>query len=611
MKFQKLMLGLLAGAMFASCSDDVSQSSNVGPDAKGSGYVSIAIGMPTGAVTRANDQFDDGLPAEYKVNNVAVLFFTGREESATFLKAYKVSNEFDFDKPEDDQITSINKVTFPIDVTENSESLWAVAVVNYNQVFTIEDDHTLSIVATGNKFSGNIQDFMALKTSANLYFSAGANFFMTNTPYTTSPGSGVSSAPTGFIHFLAPVDKEKIADTKEKAKANPAAEIYVERAVAKVDVDADSYRAISKVSKIEWVIDNTEPESYVARNLVYNNFDPTKAPVWMAYTQSTDFLESLRAANIKTPQNYRFVGNTAFDANLYYRLYFGYDPNGNGINGGNLKVLSDGDIDSNTFKKLDDAQYCNENTFDVEHQDYLNTTRVILKVTFEGGDFFTRGIDRATKYLAKDAQMTLAHFVLDNADIVKIFTDYFKVPTTITIEDLDCTLNGATGTATNNWFDIGYTIENGRLHVSSINLFDGTESRNKIDIPEDIDVTDIINSINSQVTFNAYVGGVSYYAIRIKHFGDDLTPWIEPEGETLTTADSYPGYDSNNYLGRYGVLRNNWYHLSISAIDKFGEPLVGDLKLDKTPDDKVDPEKAISCKINILSWAKRNQSVEF
>ena len=90
-----------------------------------------------------------------------------------------------------------------------------------------------------------------------------------------------------------------------------------------------------------------------------------------------------------------------------------------------------------------------------------------------------------------------------------------------------------------------------------------------------------------------------------------MTPWLEPEGETTTTAQSYPNYDANNYLGRYGVLRNNWYQLELTNINKYGEPLVGDLVLDKTPDDKVDPEKSIACKINILSWAKRNQSVDF
>ena len=611
MKLKQWLYGAAALTMMAACSDkDIAPDLGGNDDSKGSGYVSIAIGMPTSVGTRANDNFGDGDKSEYQVNNAAIVFFSGREESATFLKAYNVTNEFQFVKPDDDQITSSHLVTFPVEVTENTESLWAVALINFNNLFSVDKDNNLNLVG-GGTFTGSIKEFMALTTTKDLAFANGSNFFMTNAPYTTEPGSGVASAPTGLIHFLAPVDKEKIAETKDKAKEDPAAEIFVERAVAKVTLERDLLRKpIGTIKSIAWVIDNTEPSSYVARNLVYGSYNGSEAPAWMAYTQDANFLAGL---TIKPSQNYRFVGNSPFDAtNLFYRLYFGYDPNGNGIDDGNLVVLKDADIDKNTFKPETSSQYCYENTFDVKHQDYLNTTRVILKVTFEDGIFFTRGIDRVTKYTSTDAQMSLAHFVVENADVVKTWTDYFDTPTTITIDGLDCIFDEKTnkGTGANKWINLGYEVKDGKLLISSIQLLNGEDNPSVVEFPENIDVNNIIADINSQVTFNAYVDGVSYYAVRIKHFGDDLTPWKEPNGETTTTAQSYPDYNANNYLGRYGVLRNNWYHLSISAIDKYGEPLVGNLVLDKTPDDKVDPEKAIACKINILSWAKRTQSEE-
>ena len=147
MKLNKWLYGVTALAMLAACSEhDIAPDNSGGGDGKGSGYVSIAIGIPAGMCTRANDDFGDGIAAEYHVNNIAVLFFTGREDSAKYLTAYNVNKDFTYERPAYDQNTSTNKVTFPVDVTETSESLWALAVVNYSPVFSIDAvKHTLTV----------------------------------------------------------------------------------------------------------------------------------------------------------------------------------------------------------------------------------------------------------------------------------------------------------------------------------------------------------------------------------------------------------------------------------------------------------------------------------
>lgn len=114
-----------------------------------------------------------------------------------------------------------------------------------------------------------------------------------------------------------------------------------------------------------------------------------------------------------------------------------------------------------------------------------------------------------------------------------------------------------------------------------------------------------ITAINTQlglkesekVGISTYAGGESYYIARIKHFGDDLTKW-----ESGT-------YDENNleYLGRYGVLRNNWYELTVNSVSGPGYPSVPEVK-PNTPDDEDD--KYISVSVKILDWAKRSQSVD-
>lgn len=100
-----------------------------------------------------------------------------------------------------------------------------------------------------------------------------------------------------------------------------------------------------------------------------------------------------------------------------------------------------------------------------------------------------------------------------------------------------------------------------------------------------------------------YKGGESYYIARIKHFGDADTPWNEGEA---TYGDN--DVDNNNkYLGRYGVLRNNWYDLTVQSVSGPGTPEVPTIK-PEVPDDEND--KYISVSVKILDWAKRSQNVD-
>ena len=93
---------------------------------------------------------------------------------------------------------------------------------------------------------------------------------------------------------------------------------------------------------------------------------------------------------------------------------------------------------------------------------------------------------------------------------------------------------------------------------------------------------------------------VFYHVSRIEHFGDDYTPWTE-----ATDGDPY-NYTEEKHLGRYGVVRNNWYELHITKITSPGEPEIPD-----TPDTPDDEETGyVKAEIRILAWAKRTQDVE-
>ncbi|MDE6435975.1 MAG: Mfa1 fimbrilin C-terminal domain-containing protein, partial [Muribaculaceae bacterium] len=176
------------------------------------------------------------------------------------------------------------------------------------------------------------------------------------------------------------------------------------------------------------------------------------------------------------------------------------------------------------------------------------------------------------------------------------------------------------GTAKNAWMDVTLNILEGRLRVTALKLLDGTSQ--SINASDEV-IAEIIETVNAEHEIKAYLQSEGYFAVRIKHFGDSYTPWTTPLGAdgkpitTNTTVDSYAAngtniveQDQKNFLGRYGVVRNNWYVINIDAINSYGEPTAADLPLNTTPDDKSELEEAIACRINILSWAKRVQSEE-
>lgn len=122
------------------------------------------------------------------------------------------------------------------------------------------------------------------------------------------------------------------------------------------------------------------------------------------------------------------------------------------------------------------------------------------------------------------------------------------------------------------------------------------ESTSKVDQK----VVDTINEklgLSAETGISTYLNGEAYYIARIKHF-NELTPW--------KAGEAY-GSENEKYLGRYGVLRNNWYELSVNSVSGLGYPDVPEVK-PTLPDDEND--QYISVSVKILSWAKRSQKID-
>ena len=307
-------------------------------------------------------------------------------------------------------------------------------------------------------------------------------------------------------------------------------------------------------------------------------------PIHSLTDLTTNFTTIWSASTDPAPSTGRFVdgSNTAFK-----RVYWGVDPNYS-TDYATVEACQDAfnvlAANANITGNATTPQYCLENTFDINHMKQGQTTRVVFKATytpngFKPGDTFYK-IGNNTDLWNKT---NLEKQIKAKAQEVLSETDADKV----TVK-LDATENDIAGTA-------GTKI----LKEENV-LHDGVKvSPNEI------------NSINEKLGLKAaagtdpivgiatYASGESYYIARIKHFGDDLTPW--------NAGDDTYGENNQKWLGRYGVLRNNWYVLTVNSVSGPGTPDVPTIK-PTDPDDEN--YKYISVSVKILDWAKRSQNVD-
>lgn len=282
------------------------------------------------------------------------------------------------------------------------------------------------------------------------------------------------------------------------------------------------------------------------------------------------------------------------------RVYWGKDPNYD------KTVLNDandaGDTErGNEFNFIDNTSkidldftksaYCLENTFNLANMYQGQTTRVIFKATYapkdnddnsladaDDGTFYTIGnmttiLNTAKLKTAVDAVATP---VLPTGYTI----DYTNFKTkegshVITVADIK-DASGATLVAGKD-----YSGKTGTQIVDDINAKLGLKD----------------GRAEEKVGINTYAKGVTYYIARVKHFGDALH-WA--------SGEAYAGHN-DKYLGRYGMLRNNRYELTVGNV--YGPGYPGVPPVDPTlPDDEN--EKYLSVSVKILSWAKWSHSYD-
>ena len=119
------------------------------------------------------------------------------------------------------------------------------------------------------------------------------------------------------------------------------------------------------------------------------------------------------------------------------------------------------------------------------------------------------------------------------------------------------------------------------------------------------DALGLVSYFANNIALKFYENGYCYYRVLIRHFDDTQTPWVSAASMTDNTTATVYGGDAEKYLGRYGVVRNNWYNISINSITHIGSPIIP--ALTTNADDKV--EQLLNATLSISGWEKHEQNL--
>lgn len=609
---QRILFSIaLAGLMLGSCSKDAIDGGNGASwNENGEGFISLSLNIPatTGTASRANGDFVDGEAGEFAVNDAILLLFTNENadnaENATFNSAYNLSMG-NWEDNASEQITSTARIVQQINEI-TAKNIYALVVLNANNVISVANEGGLSVNGTtwtANTLA-NLNTTVAAVTGKDTWNKSG--FLMSNSPlYSTAV---TSASPSGTVSTLAKIDASKIYPTAAEATANPAGTIFVERAQAKVQVMNNTTTSPNNNTftikdgagtdvTYTYTLTNWELDNYNTQSTLTRQFDGD----WAGYSNS-----------LLTTANYRFVDDAEVKTNCGYRTYWGEDVNYEQTD------FTDGVADPKLINKAGSADpttidntfgsyvYCLENTSGSVSPFAYELTRIIVKAKLKKGeneaaDFFTVSGDRSIIYTNDAAvgdasiQKRIKAYLLSNPGVVQAISNA-KPSSNFTESNLTVTLNleSKNSGILNNKNDITVTV----IHGSDIGISDTEKTAIETAIKNAL-YSEVESVVTNVINIDYYKGGVCYYDAFIRHFNDTEAPLESVDGNKAQS-------NFKDLLGRYGVVRNNWYVLNVNSVKGIGDSTVPEL-----PAEPVDAEEFfLSVEINIMPWAKRTQEVD-
>lgn len=542
-----------------SSNDNLNPNANDNAGKAGTAYASFKIQLPTvsGTRTDGDPSFVEGDAKEYEVKNGTILIFDANTDK--FVTSAELGNMNPWTADTDDNgVTTAAIATVKLtDVSTTSSYKALVLLNNYNNDAA---NRKVTLPTTTETYADWSKDYT--KVIDDNYKKSTDGIFMANAPEHKS----ATDLPTL-------VDVKYICASPEEAQAKAATTVHVERGLAKVtmdtfnptgyDITSGTYEG-GKVEIENWKLDVTNTKTF---------------PVHQIGGLTTDY-DGIWSKD-------RFYDTKP--SSTFKRVYWGVDPNYSNADfqvlancKAEFNMIANGDVDGVAGM----PQYCLENTFNLANMKQGQTTRVVFKA----------------KFTPKDFTAPATFYKIGNNTAI-----WSKVKLEQQIKTVALTLMGITDAAEQDKYGVdlskGTDISGkaGQHLIAKENITFDNGTATPVTTSQ---VTDeIVDKINKKLGLTAttgistYLNGEAYYIARIKHF-NELTQWHPGEAY---------GTENAKYLGRYGVLRNNWYSLSVHSVSGLGYPEVPEVKPD-LPDDEID--KYINVEVKILDWAKRSQSID-
>ena len=569
-----------------SSSDDLATDGKGNENKTEAAYAKFTIQLPTVSGTRAVDpntgaDFNGGTPKEYAVNDAQLVIFekegaSDPEGAYKFVETVPIGNlEPWTDNTPNTGVTRYANITAKLDgvsIDKIGGKYYALVILNN------AGGSKVKLPTSGTYSEWNVA---ANAQGAAAFLDSSNGFYMSNAPLLTS------GAPQTLVSI------KGVYSTKAEAQNKPATTVFVERGMAKVTIGTASFASKP--------VDATSSTIYSGDNVQITNWtlDVMNQKTFPVHTTTglTD-----KFATIWSTDRFHASADPQ-------RVYWGTDPNYS------MTSLSDVDACKGEFYLLDregktyngvtgstvtwadqaKPLYCLENTFDIKNMKQGQTTRVVFKATYTPHNLTSTGATAA-------ADKTF--FMIGNNP--KIWT---KANLEQQIANKAKELLNTTGTVE---ATISGDLLKGGSHLlttDNVTIKEGSVTKN-----DDITFTELNTKLglkntekdangNPKVGIKTYEKGECYYIARIRHFNDALTPWSsgkETYGDNNATNNA-------SYLGRYGVLRNNWYELTVSKVSAPGYP---DVPVVNPTDPDDEDTKYINVEVKILDWAKRTQDVQ-
>lgn len=556
---KKLLTMGLAALLMAGCSSDdvVGEGDNGGASAV-KGYVGITIALPSTSASRAAVvEYEEGTPEEYAVNDVTLLFFSGNTlKQVTQFQA----GDFTWTPAAGNHDGITTETVLPVVPLKDKTATNVLAIVNNNNTLLKVSSSTLNgnglIADAGSLKDKNDNSITDKTTLLQAIENTNVTAFTSNGYFMSS--AAISTSTDGDRLFTVVVPKESKQEAMDNAKNTV---IHVERIVGKATV---KHPAIGGNWTAAWtyVIDNAT-SAFNDDEIVFQGWalDLTNTKTYPFHKVSTEGGE---------PNGFDEWTETFFEGNQD-RFMWAIDPNYSVDGRTDLAVTGVAAVNNSLNAPL----YCLENTFNLPFMKQPQTTRLLLKAKYTpksriGTD--SRGDLEDTGWF-RLGEGTQAY------TLQGIETELLKMAKVI---DSDAT---------------SVTVSN---PTPGKNAFAETGTTNTIAVTTGgtpWTTTEYTKLINMAGKLTYFKNSMCYYPVLIKHFAQ---PWINED------YLNYPNHNDNDFLGRYGIVRNNWYEITINSVSAPGEPVyptVPDLADDVT-------NYYIQATVKILDWAKRSQSVD-